>query len=411
MAILAIKSMTRKSLSSIVIVIERFFPLVGGTETQSLQLAESLSVKGIKVMVITRRFRKDLSQQEVFSGKFEIVRLGPSRGGRLASYLSGFSLAIFLWKRRKFGDLILVNGGLANIFGSTAVLIGKLMKKKVIARVATPGELFFSGPLSLSPKKFVHPLIKLRLLMVKTADYFIAQTKQIKKEIILFGVKKEKIRVIPDGVDEKKFGPAILAEKKRLKEKLDFPPEKIIVIYCGRLVKRKGLVFLLRAWNDVVARDKKTALVLIGSGRNQPDSVEKLLWEMAGDNLNKNVFFLGEKDKSQVPLYLRASDVFVYPSILSEGTSFSVLEAMSCGLPVISCRVGGVDEVVRNKNSGILVKKEDVNSLSSALLLLINDSILREKLGKKARLEIEKKYTLSCMTERYYKFFNQVLNE
>lgn len=399
--------MVKKTLSSIIVVTERFFPLTGGSETQSLQLAESFSARGIKVLVATKRWRQDLPQKEVINQQFEVIRLGSSGGGRISDYLSGLSLAIFLIKKRNFADIILVNGGLANIFGSTAIVLCKLMKKKIVGRVATPGELFFSGSAALASKKVVHPLIKLRLFFARMANHYIAQTEQIKRELLLFGVSESQIRVIPDGVDEKIFIPANKEEKDSLRERLNLPKQKLVVTYCGRLVRRKGLVFLLKAWKKFSSTKKEALLMLIGSGRNQPDSVEEKLRKMAEGDEDK-ILFLGEKDKEQMPSYLRASDVFVYPSILSEGVAFSVIEAMSCGLPVVSSNVGGINEVIRNGKSGILVEKENSESLGQAINRLAEDINLRDKLGKEARIEIEKKYSLSQIMRTYFEFLNNI---
>ncbi|MGB9911198.1 MAG: glycosyltransferase family 4 protein [Microgenomates group bacterium] len=395
---------------SVLMVIERFFPLKGGSETQCWQLAEYLSRKKIKVNIATKRWEKSFLKEENFKEGFKVFRLGLPGEGRLKDYFSGLSLFIFMFKKRNDFDLVYVNGGLANIFGSTAILVGKLLGKKVISRVATPGELFFSGPYSLSPKKFVHPLIKLRLKIVRKADFFIAQTKQIKKELLIFGVSSKKIKIIPDGIEDKLFFPLKKEKKLKLRKKLGLPLKKIIVTYCGRLVKRKGLINLIEVWNKLGRKNRNALLLLIGSGKNQPDSVEEILKEKSKKS-EKNIFFLGEKRREEIVDWLKASDVFVYPSIFPEGTPFSLLEAMSCGLAVIGSNVGGINEVIKHKKTGWLVKTGSVKSLFSALSFLINNSQLREKIGEKARLEIESRYRLPLIMNTYYKLFQEILKK
>jgi len=299
-------------------------------------------------------------------------------------------------------SLLYVNGGLANIFGSTAILTGKILSKKVIAKVETPGELFFSGSKALSPKRFVHPLIKLRLSIAKKANFYVAQTNEVKKELIEFGVKKGQIRSLPNSVNENVFKP--IRNKKILRKKLGLPTDEVTVMFCGRLVQRKGLVFLFKAWRKL--SQKKVNLILLGSGKNQPDSIEEELRRTAKKENMGNIYFLGEKQKLEVAEYLKAADIFVYPSIHSEGTALSVLEAMSSGLPVIVTKVGGLKTVVSNNDNGLLVEKRNSEALYSALMFLINNPGQRAKFGKKAREKVLKKYSLAKVAEDYFNFLS-----
>lgn len=399
-----------KKNTSVLIVIERFFPLKGGAETQSWQLAEYLSKRKKKVFVVTKRWKKEFPSQEKFKEEFRVFRLGIPGSGRIAEYLAGLNLLIFMIKKRNFYDLVYVNGGLANVFGSTAILVGKILRKKVVARVATPGELFFKGPLSLSPKKFIHPLIKIRLKIVKLADIFIAQTKQIKKEVLIFGVPSKKIKIIPDGIETNLFYPPSLKEKRELRRKLNLPLDKIIVAYCGRLVKRKGLINLFESWETVIKKTNKAVLLVVGSGKNQPDSIEEILKEKIKNDMKGKIFLVGEKNKLEVSNYLKTSDIFVYPSLLSEGTPFSLLEAMACGLAVVGSNVGGINEVITPKKTGILFSKGNSKELFLKTLELINNSSLRKKLGENAYREIKNKYEISLIMDKFYQLFKRILN-
>ncbi len=387
-------------------IIERFFPFVGGAETQCYQLSEEFTKKGAKVLVVTKQWQNNLPRKEKFKQGFEVVRLGSPGISRLADYLGGFHLLLFLLTNRQSYNLLYVNGGLANIFGSTAILTGKILSKKVIAKVETPGELFFSGPKALSPKRFVHPLIKLRLLLAKKANFYVAQTNEVKKELLEFGMKEGQIKSLPNCVDENVFKPG--KNKKNLRKKLDLPSDKIIVMFCGRLVQRKGLVFLFKAWKKLSQKQKKAVLVLLGSGKNQPDSVEEQLRKAAKKDKMRNIYFLDEKQKLEVAKYLQTADIFVYPSIHSEGTALSVLEAMSSGLPIIATKVGGLKTVVSDNENGLLVKKEDSEAIYSALKLLINNPAQRAKFGKKAREAVLKKYSLARVSEGYFNFLSRL---
>ncbi|HUW22016.1 MAG TPA: glycosyltransferase family 4 protein [Candidatus Bathyarchaeia archaeon] len=390
---------------SIVFIIEKFHPFVGGTETQTFSLAENLSRRGARVLVLTRRIKKELSQEEYYKQGFKVERLGIPGNTRLANYLAGLLLAFFLLKNHRQYNLIFVNGGLANIFGSTGILLGKTLSKKVIARVATPGELFFSGPFALTARKIIHPLMKFRLFIAGKADFYIAQTEQIKKELISLKISAKKIIKIPDGVETDCFiPPSSYEEKNLIRKKILLPLGKVIVIFCGRLVRRKGLIVLLKAWKKINTKDLKTVLVILGSGKNNFDSVEDQLKRYLREREVKSVLLLGEKQKNEVVKYLKAADIFVYPSLHSEGISLSILEAMAAGLPVIATRVGGIAEIVINKKNGILVEKENPEELFVALESLIRNPRLRSEFSIVSRKMIIQNYAASKIMDLYYHF-------
>ncbi|HUV72383.1 MAG TPA: glycosyltransferase family 4 protein [Clostridia bacterium] len=387
---------------SVLMVIERFFPLSGGAETQSYQLSSGLLRNGLTVDIVTKKWRNDISEKETFKEGFRVFRIGPAGLGKVGEYLVGLRLAAFLFINFKHWNTYYINGGLVNIFGSTAILVGKVLGKKVISKVETPGELFFTGPAALSPKRFVHPLIKLRLLVVKLSSLFIAQTPQVKKELLDFGIGQLKIKSFTNSVDTSFFRPVkSLTEKKQIREKYGLPIERVIVSFCGRLVERKGLTFLLKAWSKI--ETKKAILVLIGSGRDQSDSVEDKLRSMVKENKIRNVRFLGAQTRERVADMLKVSDIFVYPSIHPEGTALSVLEAMSCGVPVVVSNIGGLNDVVTNGKNGLTVPAGNSDKLGETLLELIANSQKYREIGQAGRRTVIGRYSTEKLVKEYQK--------
>ncbi|MGB9706937.1 MAG: glycosyltransferase family 4 protein [Microgenomates group bacterium] len=393
----------------ILMVIERFFPLIGGSETQCYQLSEKFVSFGGDVSVVTKRWKKELPLFEKFKEGFSVFRIGIPGSGRIADYFGGLALFFFLFRFRHSFDLIYVNGGLANIFGSTAILAGKLLRKPVGGKVATPGELIFSGPKALAPKEIVHPLIKIRLWIAKTADFYTAHTPEVVRELQQLGIKKEKIKEFTNSVDEKLFKPTTSEEKKKIRQALNLPLNKVIVIFCGRLVKRKGLAYLFEAWRDLEEIEPNSILFIIGSGENQPDSVEDKLKKFIKKNGIKNIKFLGSKKREEVAKFLKVGDIFVYPSVHPEGTALSVLEAMSCGMAVVGTDIGGINKMVKSGVNGLLVKKKNHQNLLKAILFLIKNPQERSRLGKRAREEILEKYTNDKVAKMYFNFFQNLV--
>lgn len=381
--------------------------MIGGAEDQCLQIGLRLLSRGYSVRVVTKRWREEFLKKEFIQKKLPVFRIGMIGFSRFADYIGGLEVARFLIKNRNNYKIMFVDSGIANIFASTAILIGKLLNKIIVVKFETPGELNFSGKKSLSPKKFVHPLVKFRLFLAKKADYYLAQTQEMGEDLVSFGINETRIKSFPNSVDEKYFCPLETeTEKKNLKEKLGLPADKVLIYFCGRLVVRKGLLNLLKAWKKISIESKNSVLILIGSGKNQPDSVEEQLRKTVIDQkLNKTTIFLGEKNREEVALCLKTADIFVYPSIHPEGRAVSVLEAMSTGVPVVVTDIGGLKEIVTNNVNGLTVKKNNPEELSLALMKLIKNKELRTKLGKKGREEVVNKYSLDKSAKDIDKYF------
>lgn len=192
------------------------------------------------------------------------------------------------------------------------------------------------------------------------------------------------IKLIYNGVDLNEF------EQKEYKLK-----DKITLISTGRLIKRKGYDYLIRALQGL--DDFK--LILIGTG-----NIKEELEALAKD-LNVDVEFKGALPHSSIKEELTKADVFVLPS-LNEGMSISLLEAISTGLPAIVTDVGGSKELV--KDNGIVVEKGSVEKIKEALLVYQKDRSLIEKHGKLSR-KIAEKMSWSEIVKLYIDIYKKCL--
>lgn len=208
-------------------------------------------------------------------------------------------------------------------------------------------------------------------------------------ELAKFGTPLDKIRIIPNAVDTDLFKPSEKREENSL-------------IWVGRMVPEKGLTYLIKALNIVVKEHslKDISLKLVGDGPQLPF----LLKLVRKFDLSKYVRFLGSRSRKEVANMLARSSLFVFPS-LREGMPLSVLEAMSCGLPVIGSRVIGLKNLVVDGHNGLLVPPRDPRSLANAIALLITDSTLKERLSKNAREYVLRKHAYNQilpMLQRVY---------
>jgi glycosyltransferase involved in cell wall biosynthesis len=192
-------------------------------------------------------------------------------------------------------------------------------------------------------------------------------------------------KVIYNGVDTKLFFPSKARER-----------DKIIFLYVGALLKKKGIYTLLKAMKDL--NSKRFELWVIGSG---PE--EKRIKTMINSEKIKNVSLLGEIEHKKLPSFYRASDIVVVPSEYPEAFGMVAAEAMSCGKPVIASDVGGLGEIVKKSKGGVIFEPGNKGDLIEKMLILANNFKKRKKLGKNGRNFAEKELDWSKIAEKYLK--------
>jgi L-malate glycosyltransferase len=183
------------------------------------------------------------------------------------------------------------------------------------------------------------------------------------------------IKIIYNGVDTQEFKP----KSKKI-------GKKIVLISTGRLGQRKGHIYLIRALRKI----QGFKLILVGDGVER----EKLERESQG----LDVEFVGSVKHEDLPKYLQKADAYISPALV-EGMSNSTLEAMACGLPIITTIVGGTKELIKG-NGTIIKKTEDVSSIVEALKVYKNNLSLLKKQGKESR-KIAEKMSWKKVAEKY----------
>jgi glycosyltransferase involved in cell wall biosynthesis len=127
--------------------------------------------------------------------------------------------------------------------------------------------------------------------------------------------------------------------------------------------------------------------------------------------LENNVIFLGHISEDEVKNLLRELDILVMPSIgEGEGLPYAVLEAMSFGIPVVGCNIGGIPELITNGVTGIIVPPRDVKKLAEALAKIINSPDLAYKLGLEGRIRFEKEFSFESMITKTENIFLDLIN-
>lgn len=199
--------------------------------------------------------------------------------------------------------------------------------------------------------------------MLKHVDVVTVVSESMKRRLLEEGVQEQKISVIPNGVNTRVFRPT---NREACRQKLALPPKGKIILFVGRLLELKGLSYLIEAVRRLAAKQREFTLYLIGEGA-QRQRYEEAVTE---HHLRKHVKFVGGKEHHEIALWMGACDVFCLPS-LHEGCPNVVLEALSCGRPVVASRVGGIPDMV-GEESGVLVEPENSHALYEALDLALH---------------------------------------
>jgi sugar transferase (PEP-CTERM/EpsH1 system associated) len=215
------------------------------------------------------------------------------------------------------------------------------------------------------------------------------------------GVRSSRITVIPNGVDSERFAPRPQT-KSACRAALGLPEDSFLVGTVGRLVAIKDQALLIRAAKALVDRGGNISVALAGDGPERSN----LAGLAAQLSFLDHVHFVGAS--KNVPDFLNSLDVFVLPSV-SEGMSNTLLEAMSCGLPIVATSVGGNPELIENQVSGLLFPVGDTAQLVEHLSFLAQDSARRRTLGTKARERILDCYRLDAMLDSYRNLYQSLV--
>jgi len=203
--------------------------------------------------------------------------------------------------------------------------------------------------------------------------------------------------VIPNGVDLEVFNPHLPRIKK-------YDDGKINILFLGRIEKRKGLIYLLKAYKILSQTlpsnfSERIRLIIVGNGPLKED-----LEKWAKVNQLKNVIFEGEAPEEKVPSFYKSCNIYCSPAIFGESFGVVLVEAMACGRPVVAFANEGYKEVLIGKGTRFLAKPRDYHTLAKKLEILIKNEKLRREMGDWGIKEVQK-YSWSKITDQVLNFY------
>ena len=354
----------------------------GGSEIQALQLSTHLTQRGDFITILSDTSNSSL-QREFVAGIL-IYRLFTGFG----PFYVFLTVLRFMIQRRHVYQIVHSHGYSGTLL--IACRVAKMIGSPVIMKLPTAGDFEH-----IFKKRDLKHLFYRR--WIKKVDCFVAVSDEIEKEILSFKIPASKIVRIPNAVDSVKFSPPSPEQKLRLRSELNSDSKGKIVLYLGRLEKRKGIDYLLSAWEH----NESDSLWIVGSGPEGP-----ILKQMCEKLQLKGVRFF---EATQDPLkFYQAADIFVFPST-KEGSPNVLLEAMSCGLPSIATRIGGVIDVMEHGKQGLLVSAHSVPELKNALLHAASHPDECAQWGVEAQRTVREKFELMKVAAQYKALYSRLI--
>jgi glycogen synthase len=269
--------------------------------------------------------------------------------------------------------------------GAEGLLVNNLMQGTTVVKFHSPARLIMPyydvRRADIEICSFVERLGMYRASAFSACSQFMARDARDR-----LGISRP-IRVISNGIDLELFD---RAKQVDIRQKFDLPRDRLIVLFSGRMERRKG-IHLCKEIAASILRRHNVAFVFVGQDLFNYMSGE-LLPYLSGERLRGSVHYLGRLDLTDVRSCLSQSDIFVLPS-LWENCPYACLEAMAAGRAIVSTNQGGMPELIRNGENGLLAHSGYPASYMACLERLIEDNPFRERLGAAARRTIEDCYT------------------
>lgn len=341
-----------------------------------------------EVVVITSEYDTDLKSiykiDADMEDKIQVLRVSYRKSPIIKTtyfiYLWGiFSAFRVLIKKRWYPDIIH-----SHIYseGVPAIILGRYYRIPVI----------ISEHFSSFPQGTVRGFEKFKAVFaMNRADLIIAVSKNLIKHIKIYAVRN-KFKVIPNTIDTTVFYPDVKRKPEEIKR----------LLLVASLVPIKGVPYLLEALASLKKKRKDFILDIVGDGPYR-EKYEKYSHELG---IKDKVNFHGLKNKKEIALFMRKSDVFVLPSIW-ENMPCVLIEAMACGLPIIATKVGGIPEIM-DKKTGLMVETKNKEALSSAISYMLDhfQEYSKEKIAYFAKSE----FNFESVGKKLDNIYKKILN-
>ncbi len=205
--------------------------------------------------------------------------------------------------------------------------------------------------------------------------------------------------IIPNGIDLEHFSPDVSPIDR-------FCDGKMNILFVGRLEKRKGLNYLLKAYQRVKREIPNSRLIIVGPGVRLRKKYEKQVRQ----SRLEDVIFTGYVTYEELPRYYKTADIFCAPATGRESFGIVLLEAMAVGTPIVASNIEGYASVVTHGVEGLLVPPKNEEMLAQALVSLMTDEPLRRQMGARGQRKAQD-YSWEHLAKRVLNYYLRILSE
>jgi len=278
----------------------------------------------------------------------------------------------------------------------------KFLRKRSVLLI--PGTWIFEPP-TLKNRIFKWIFLK----AVNAADVLIFYTPlmlpELCKHFPVFNNFRGKITYIHNGVNIERFNLSV--PDVNILSRYSIPLNKKIILFVGRVSSRKGVIDLVKAFSIVKNNIDEVMLLIVGKeDAKYGEKVKKVIQEL---DIADSTLLLGPIPNKEVVEILKKCDLFVYPSVGGEGIPRAIIEAMACGKPIVATNIAGIPEVVRNGETGFLVKVGDYQSLAQHIINILRNEELAKTLGNNARKLVEGEFSYEVVIPELVKTFKTII--
>ena len=239
--------------------------------------------------------------------------------------------------------------------------------------------------------------------VLSSADVIIATTEAYANESPFLKGYKDKIVIIPNGINIEEVTTVHTQEESR--NMLGLPVDAPIILFFGSLVRYKGPDVLLKAFKTVKKEFPMVKLIFAGRG----EMFDELSNQALKLDLVNDVIFTGFVEEDKKPLYFKAADIFCLPSTtMAESFGIVNLEAMASGIPIVASNLGGIPDIVKHGVNGLLAEPGNDQNLADALSYLLKNEKLRNKMGITGK-EFVKEYSWQKITKETDLLYKSIL--
>ncbi len=375
----------------ICMIISTPFPPTEGIGYYTYNLSRKLIEKGHEVTVITRGTWSKTQKHSVDDINVIHVPFIPIYPFYLK--IHGLFLNKILKSLETQIDIVHIHTPLTPIIKTSLPIITTIHTPMLTDFRQVEVKSIFSLFSKISAKVISYPLEK---KLIQSSNVITTVTKSVAQELREFYSSSKSFNIVENGVDEKFFYPKKEKSEKRLK----------YAIFVGHISREKGLFDLVECGKYILKEKPEFYFIIAGKGRDLKNLINKIKKAQLQDKF----IFLGQVEKNNLVKLYQNATLFVFPSY-HEGLPSVVLEAMSCGLPIIATDVRGNRDLISNGENGILVPPKEPEKLAIAISMLLRDEKLMKDLGKNARDTIIKRYTWDIVTDKMLKCYESLVGE